>query len=119
MSMTRIDRLCRELGAEYSVRNIDWERCLYRDFGNGFNVEISNIDSRRMDATASIYLWFGTGYDAIIVKTEHDVERTAAGIHQAVERLLAHSNALLAQGLNTRDKLFLYKNPELRKEETL
>jgi hypothetical protein len=42
-----INQLKKQLGPEYRIRTIDFERCLYRDFGNGFNVEISGVNSRR------------------------------------------------------------------------
>ena len=40
---TAIRALCRSLGKEYRVCTIDFEPVIYRDFGNGFNVEISGV----------------------------------------------------------------------------
>ena len=34
-----LPELKKALGENYSIRTIDLEKCLYRDFGNGFNVE--------------------------------------------------------------------------------
>lgn len=43
--MSKLDtvqkELCRKLGDEYRIMRIDYEKVIYRDFGNGFNVEIS------------------------------------------------------------------------------
>lgn len=38
-----IRALCKSLGEEYCVREIDFEPVIYRDFGNGFNVEVSGV----------------------------------------------------------------------------
>ncbi len=103
-----IKALCNSLGAEYCVREIDLEPVVYRDFGNGFNVEISGVYTTSTKKKATIYLWHGDRPPAcIIVKTVRDVERE--NIHKAVEELLKYSNSLLAQGLDTRDKLFKHK----------
>lgn len=40
-----LPELKKALGANYSIRTIDLEKCLYRDFGNGFNVEISGCSA--------------------------------------------------------------------------
>lgn len=50
--------LVKELGADYCIRTIDGEPCPYRDFGNGFNVEVSGMHTSSMRKTANIYLWF-------------------------------------------------------------
>ncbi|WP_282146773.1 hypothetical protein [Ruthenibacterium lactatiformans] len=49
--------LCASLGPEYSIRIIDMEYVIYRDFGNGLDVEISGLDSGSAHARANIYLW--------------------------------------------------------------
>ena len=46
-----------ELGAEYSVRVIDKECVVYRDFG-AFDVEISGLDTHRAGCT--VYVWAKT-----------------------------------------------------------
>ena len=69
-----INQLKKQLGPEYRIRTIDFERCLYRDFGNGFNVEISGVNSRRKGQNATLYLWYGeSAPDCLIVKTVRDV----------------------------------------------
>ena len=99
--------LKRTLGADYRIRSIDWEKCLYRDFGNGFNVEVSGCSRSNRKGTATLYLWFGEhAYNWLIVKTMHDVGRSAEAINDAVEELYDYSQRLLAQGYDTRDKLF-------------
>ena len=76
-----INDLKKQLGSEYTIRTIDYERCLYRDFGNGFNVEISGVDSRKRHRKLSLYLWLGdTLMNCIIAETIHDVECTSDAI---------------------------------------
>ena len=54
---TAIRALANSLGDEYSVCTIDLERVVYRDFGNGFNVEISGVHTASTKKKATIYLW--------------------------------------------------------------
>lgn len=105
---TAIRALAKSLGDEYSVCTIDLERVVYRDFGNGFNVEISGVHTASTKKKATIYLWFGeVPPECIIVKTVHDVARE--DIANEVEALYDYSNVLLSQGLNSRDDIFRHK----------
>ena len=49
--MSKLDtvqrELCRKLGDEYRIMRIDYEKVIYRDFGNGFNVEISGTHTTK------------------------------------------------------------------------
>ena len=66
---TMIRALCKSLGVDYRVTTIDLERVIYRDFGNGFNVEISGMHTSSMKKKATLYLWYGdTMCECIIVK---------------------------------------------------
>ena len=49
--------LCRQLGPEYRVTVIDLEYVINRDFGNGYDIEVSGVNTSKADATATIYLW--------------------------------------------------------------
>ena len=103
-----IRALCKSLGEEYCVREIDFEPVIYRDFGNGFNVEVSGVYTSGIKKKSTIYLWHGERQPAcIIVKTVKDVSRE--DISTKVEELLEYSNSLLAQGIDDRDKLFKHK----------
>lgn len=99
------------LGENYSIRTIDLEKCLYRDFGNGFNVEISGCSRANRKCPATLYLWFGDrAPDCIIVKTVRDVGRSAEAIGEAVEKLYVCSEQLIANGYADRDRLFCLKH---------
>ena len=106
--------LVKELGADYCIRTIDGEPCPYRDFGNGFNVEVSGMHTSSMRKTANIYLWFGDeGIYSLMVKTVRGVPRDE--IAAKVDELYEYSEKLLADGYDTRDKLFDMKFPETRR----
>ncbi|MBR1812156.1 MAG: hypothetical protein IJ766_11020 [Clostridia bacterium] len=99
------------LGRDYSIRTIDWEKCLYRDFGNGFNVEVSGCSRANRKGCATLYLWFGEHvYDCVLVKTVPDVGRSAEAIGEAVENLCEYAGSLIAHGYDSRDKLFNLKH---------
>lgn len=51
----RLKRICRQLGKKYSIKRIDWEPVIYRDFKNGYDVEISGLNEKY--GKAYIYLW--------------------------------------------------------------
>ena len=105
---TMIRALCKSLGVDYRVTTIDLERVIYRDFGNGFNVEISGIHTSSMKKKATIYLWYGdTMTECIIVKTVRDIPRELIG--ESIEELMKYSNLLIAQGYDSYDKLFRLK----------
>ncbi len=97
--------LCKSLGPEYSIRTIDWERVIYRDFGNGFNVEISGTHTSSERKLTTIYLWFGT---TIIVKSVSKVHRQ--DIAATVDALHAYTKELIRQGLNAQEALIQIKH---------
>ena len=106
-----IDKLNAALGPEYTIKTIDLEECLYRDFGNGFNVEISGCSDGRSKRGATLYLWFGdTMFNCVIVETISNVNRTADDIDAACEELYEYSESLIAQGYADRDSLYALKN---------
>ncbi len=45
-----------ELGEPYEIKNIDGEPCLYRNFKNGFDLEISGVYSRRRKENRRIFI---------------------------------------------------------------
>ena len=105
------------LGKEYGIMVIDLERCLYRDFNNGFNVEISGLDRANRKTPLTLYLWYGyQSGSCILIKTVSNVDRTPEAIADAIESLKDYADGLLAQGYDTRDKLWNLKYPETVRE---
>ena len=68
--------LCEELGKEYAIKIIDCEWVIYRDFDNGFDVEISGVDTTSPRKRATIYLWKDK---TRIVKTITDIAQGNIG----------------------------------------
>ena len=111
-----IGQLKNQLGTEYRICTIDCERCLYRDFGNGFNVEISGVNSRRKGHKVTLYLWYGEkSPGCIIVKTVRDIERSAKAISIEIENLKNYSNSLIENGCNNRDAIINMLHPEFQR----
>ena len=105
---TSIRALAKKLGKDYRVTVIDLEPVVYRDFGNGFNVEISGMYTISKRKKATVYLWHGDKQpDCIIVKTVHDVCRE--DIASVVEELHDYSEELIRTGKNNRDSIFNLK----------
>ncbi len=103
-----IKALCNRLGSDYCIREIDLEPVIYRDYGNGFNVEVSGVYTAGTNKKATIYLWHGERQpECIIVKTVRDVSRE--DIAKTVDELYDYSNSLLAQRIDSRDKIFRHK----------
>ena len=102
------DNLCKSLGREYFVDVVELERCICRDFGNGFAVEISQTHVADEFANASIYLWCALDGDPFIVKNIRDVPRKA--IHAVVEELYRQSEQLISRGYITRSRLYKLKS---------
>ena len=105
-----IKELKKALGEDYRITIIDLEK----DFGNGFNVEISGVSRANYRKPATLYLWFGDqAPDCMIVKTVKGVGRSADAIDAAVNELYAYSQKLIADGYTTRNSLFKMKYPTL------
>ncbi len=103
-----IRALAKKLGKDYRVTVIDLEPVVYRDFGNGFNVEISGMYTTSKLRKATIYLWHGDRQpDCIIVKTVKDVCRD--DISSVVEELYDYSEELIRAGQDNRDSIFAHR----------
>lgn len=86
------------------------EKCLYRDFGNGFNVEVSGVSRTNKNGPATLYLWFGTKVpDCFMVKAKSNVGRSAKEIGEAVEELFSFSEELIRRGYNNWNSLMKLK----------
>ena len=114
-----IFKLKKQLGSKYRILTIDLERCLYRDFGNGFNIEICGLNSKKRDRKATLYLWYGDEPPVcILTRKVRDVDRTAEAIRDAVDDLYDYSKFLLKYGFDTRRKIFDLKH-ENGKEDSI
>ena len=94
--------LCRSLGPEYKILYIDGERCIYRDFHNGFDVEISGMHTTSERKNATIYLWYTP--EMMTVRRVTNVKRSDIG--KVVDELYEFSQELLRKGITDRDTLW-------------
>ena len=94
--------LCKCLGPDYRILYIDLERCIYRDFGNGFDVEISGTHTTSECKTATVYLWYVP--EKITVKRVSGVKQSEIG--KVVDEMYQFSQELLRKGITYRDTLW-------------
>ena len=106
-----INELKKALGADYRIYYIDLERCLYRNYGNGFDVEISGVSRANRKCPAPLYLRFkGEASNPLVVKTVRDVGCTAEAIAATTDELYELSRHLIASGCNDRHSLLEMKH---------
>lgn len=53
---TKVDKIAKELGPLYSVKTIDFERCVYRNLGNGVDFEVSGL-GRKHKMDCALFIW--------------------------------------------------------------
>ena len=99
---TKQNALCKSLGPDYRIRTIDLERCIYRDFGNGFDVEVSGTHTTSERKTATIYLWYMP--EKMTVKRVSGVKQSDIG--KVVDELYKFSQELLQKGITDRNALW-------------
>lgn len=104
------DKLCRGLGKEYRIRYVDWERCIYRDFGNGFNVEVSGTHTTSKHKKALIFLWYSDEYTITCIQKVPFSE-----IGNVVDRLYDYTCELYCTGSVTEENLseLRYTRPQV------
>ena len=94
--------LCKSLGPEYKIMYIDGERCIYRDFGNGFDVEVCNTHTTSSRKAATIFLWYMP--ENMTVKRVSGVKQS--DIRTVVDELYKFSQELLQKGITDRNALW-------------
>ena len=45
------------LGKQYTLMHIDGDWCLYRDLGNGYDIEVNLRGTRKISIQATVYVW--------------------------------------------------------------
>lgn len=76
---THMIELCKELGTGFTIRVIDAEQVIYKDFGN-FDVEISGANTTSKTKKVTIYVWNKTN-GLSIIETIPDVSQHSIGDH--------------------------------------
>lgn len=80
---TMIRALCKSLGVDYRVTTIDLERVIYRDFGNGFNVEISGMHTSSMKKSLVFMRRFTVDEEAEYARCKTEALAEVTALHQA------------------------------------
>ena len=109
--------LCDGLGENYKLMEIDLELCIYRDFGNRFEVEVSGVHTAKQNKKATIYLWCmdATGAHGYVIKKVGEVPRNKIG--KTVEELYEYSENLISQGYDCYEKVQAYLKELVKKEQ--
>ena len=102
---TAQNKLCKSLGKEYRIQYIDMERCIYRDFGNNFDVEISGTHTTSKRRTADIYLWYDK---RIVIKYVRNVSFSDIG--KEVDKLYEYTCELYRTGPVTYARMYEIKH---------
>lgn len=100
---TRLQLISEELGPQYRIKYIDWEKCIYRDLENGFDIEVSGVYGSLPSKTIHVYLWRSEG--AYIQITSLPCKATAESIREAVQSLCELSEELIKAGAVTRESI--------------
>lgn len=93
-SQGSIEKLCEQLGNEYSIQNTEGEEAIVRKLEHDFSIEISKPYLKEEQEKANILLW--CGYDTIdceIIKSVNAVNCTK--IKDEVEKLCSYANGLI------------------------
>lgn len=69
----KIKDICTELGESYIIKVIDLENVIYRDLGNGFDLEISGLDNQKKSFNATLFIW-ETKSNVHVVETISDIK---------------------------------------------
>lgn len=74
---------CKELGPEYRITSLDLERIIYRDLGNGYDVEISRVNTTSQRKKACIYLWKNKNHIIKIIENvpQSDISSWVGKLH--------------------------------------
>ena len=62
-----ISELCEKCGVGYTLKTIDLERCIYKDLGNGYDIEISCANKAKEKAWIYIWHWEDDRYRVVEV----------------------------------------------------
>ena len=65
-----ISELGEQCGVGYTLKTIDMERCIYKDLGNGYDIEISCANKSREKAWIYIWHWEDGRYRVVEVKSD-------------------------------------------------
>ena len=85
-----MSELCEKCGKGYTLKTIDLELCIYKNLGNGYDMEISLVGDRHK--SASIYVWWKNKLgDYEMVESQHDIPHSLLPTTlESIERRYTH-----------------------------
>ena len=90
----KIRETCKALGTDYTIRVFDLENVIYRDLGNGYDFEVSNLDNQKKSFEPVLYIWDNRKHHIVeTISDIHSVEELKSVLDQSVKKyqLLAES----------------------------
>lgn len=90
----KIRETCKALGTDYTIRVFDLENVIYRDLGNGYDFEVSNLDNQKKSFEPVLYIWDNRKPHIVeTISDIHSVEELKSVLDQSVKKyqLLAES----------------------------
>ena len=97
--MSSVDRLRGHLGGKYTVREINGERCIYRDCGLGFEILVRCPKNNKRPAKVYLYHKLKSRDERVLVEKADDTPRSE--VKRVCDRLY---NKYLGSGMAERHK---------------
>ncbi|WP_315069675.1 hypothetical protein [uncultured Clostridium sp.] len=87
----KIKDICADLGKPYIIKAIDLENVIYRDLGNGFDLEISGLDNQKKSFNVTLFVW-ETKNNVHVIETISDIK--------SLDELKSYLNSISTKYLN-------------------
>lgn len=92
-----IKKVVDALGKQYTLMRIDGDWCLYRDLGNGYDIEVNLRGTKKIAICATVYVWQVRDQLKVIETIEginniEDLRRILRGVVNKTNRLAASRN---------------------------
>ncbi len=85
-----IKELCLQLGSDYGIKVVDRENVIYRNLGNGYDIEVSRLDTNRSRMNATIYVWKTESSQIVdIIKNINSFEKLKQTLSEVSTRYLS------------------------------
>lgn len=94
-------KLCRSLGPDYEIKLFDLEYVIYRDFHNGFDIEVSRTAGK---GRCDVYLWFEERGPYL---NYHDIPKD--GLKEVLDFYEKLVEELVKRGFNNHSRLVALK----------
>ena len=94
-----IKKVVDALGEQYTLMRIDEDWCLYRDLGNGYDIEVNLSGTKKIAICATVYVWQVRDQLKVIETIEgisniEDLRRILRGVVNKTNRLAAKRNKM-------------------------